>query len=366
MPSSFLPKLILGCAASMILSAVISTPAWGHSAPVHEHSEVVPLPTYSASESPSAEDALRAAQALIKALGKQDTQYQFDLKSRARAGWSNLPAAYIPREGLSIDDMSESQRKALFDFLSASLGPAGYKRVAEIMAAEAALADNGDGSLNRFYRAEDYFISFYGTPSDKGEWGWQFGGHHLGVNISFEDGEIESLSPLHLGSEPVTFTHNGVKYENMVDMHAAGLALFKSLSSKQQKSASQIDIPHEVVTGPGREGDIPKQEGLYARDMNEAQRDLLLKTIALWVTLQPDENAQARMAEIKAELDDVTFGWDGDSNPTDYGYYRIQGPSVVVEHLSFGSQRRVATDRNGHYHTMYRNLLNDYGGNTPE
>jgi len=93
--------------------------------------------------------------------------------------------------------------------------------------------------------------------------------------------------------------------------------------------------------------------------MNASQRALLLELISEWAGIINERSAAARMAEIKADLDDTWFAWSGPttgeagSNIT--AYYRIQGPHLVIE---YAPQR---DESNNHVHTMYRDPTNDYG-----
>ena len=182
--------------------------------------------------------------------------------------------------------------------------------------------------------------------------------------MAIENGITESISPTHFGSEPLTFTLNGKAFENMFDTHAVGLALWEALDANQQKKASIESVGYtkksDVKTGPGKDGFIPEQKGLFAADMKTSQKELLKAAIATWVKAQPEENSNRRMAEITATLDQISFGWAGNKSATANGYYIIQGPNLIIEHLSFGSVRQVGAAAEGHYHTIYRNPQNEY------
>lgn len=348
------------CAFSILL--MTSYQSFAHTASTHEHAEVVPIPSYNSKMAAGGVAAYQAAQALFAELSPiQKEGMIFSLNAKERTQWSNLPTGRSGRSGLSIGEMSERQRALLFDFLSASLGDEGYLRMSEILAAEAYLSSSISRSGRMGWQPENYWLAFFNEPTETEAWGWHFGGHHLAINISIDDGQIESLSPTLLGSEPVVFSLNGIEYSVLTDMYIAGLDLYNSLDGEQQSKATGIVIPREVVTGPGEDNFVPKQEGILASQLTQAQRLELLSVIKKWVDIQPKENASKRMEEISAQLDQTAFAWSGTSDIVSEGYFRIQGPSVIIEHLSFGSRRRVGTSANGHYHTMYRNPTNDYG-----
>ena len=117
----------------------------------------------------------------------------------------------------------------------------------------------------------------------------------------------------------------------------------------------------DLVLGPGHDGKTIQPEGLKASAMNEKQRAMLLDLIAEWAGIAGDGFAAARMAEIKAGLDDTWFAWSGPTTAEPgkniSAYYRIQGPKLVIEY----APQRLGGDLTMHVHTMYRDPTNDYG-----
>ena len=337
--------------------------AQAHEAPAHEHARLIPIPAYSQPHgSAGGAAALEAAQALLASFDEAAREtFVFELDARERSAWSNLPARMVPRAGIPVGEVSDPQRRLLFEFLASSLGEAGYRVVAAVMAAEGFLsADRRAGRQG--WAAENYWLSFFGTPSAGGQWGWQFGGHHLGLNVSIDGGKITSMSPSFIGAEPAVFTFNGADYEVAVDMHRAGYAVFQALDGAQKRAADARRVPRRVVAGPGTDGRIPDPIGLSAAEMSTEQRDLLLEAIGKWVALQPAENAKPRMVAIKSELDRIRFAWTGTDAVNAPCYMRMQGPSLIIELLSTGRNVGVSASGQGHYHTVYRNPALEYGG----
>ncbi len=62
------------------------------------------------------------------------------------------------------------------------------------------------------------------------------------------------------------------------------------------------------------------------------------------------------MKEIEANLADTWFAWSGPLE-AGKGYFRIQGPTVVIEY----APQRLGGDVSMHIHSMYRDPTNDYG-----
>ena len=91
--------------------------------------------------------------------------------------------------------------------------------------------------------------------------------------------------------------------------------------------------------------------------MNAQQRAMLLDLIGEWSGIVHESAAAARMAEIKAGLDDTWFAWSGPTALGSASYFRIQGPTVVIEY----APQTLGGEATQHIHTMYRDPTNDYG-----
>ena len=349
--------------ALLLVLLGLGLPGSAHEAPSHEHAELIPVPAYDPPVGgASAAASLQAAQAFLPSLDDATkAALIFDLDAPERAGWSNLPARYVERAGISIGALSDGERKLLFGFLASSLGAEGYRRVREALAAEAFLSDAWTARLWG-WSPENYWISFFGTPSATSPWGWQFGGHHLALNLSVDANRVTSMSPTFVGTEPAVFSYEGVAYEAVIDMQRAGYELYASLESGQKAAADAGEVPDELRTGPGKDGFVPRAIGLGAADMTANQRALLLAVIRNWVSIQPSENAERRMAELEGDLGWTSFAWTGANEVNTPTYMAIQGPTVIIELLSTGGSVRSGK---GHHHTIYRNPTLEYGGLGP-
>ena len=115
------------------------------------------------------------------------------------------------------------------------------------------------------------------------------------------------------------------------------------------------------MLGPGKDGKTIQPEGLKLSAMNDRQRTMLLDLISEWAGIVHDGAATARMAEIKAGLEETWFAWSGPLTATPgkngSSYYRIQGPGLVIEY----APQRMGGDPTMHVHTIYRDPANDYG-----
>ena len=72
-----------------------------------------------------------------------------------------------------------------------------------------------------------------------------------------------------------------------------------------------------------------------------------------WAGIMTDAYATPRMAEIRSNLAQTWFAWSGATTNGSAAYFRVQGPTIVIEYAPQGGV--------DHIHTIYRDPTNDYG-----
>jgi hypothetical protein len=184
----------------------------------------------------------------------------------------------------------------------------------------------------------------------------QFGGHHLGINVTFV-GENGTLAPSHTGAQPATYQIEGKTIRPLGREVDKAFALLSSLDEAQRKQAVLGFQVRDLVLGPGRDGPMIQPEGVKGSDLNEAQRQLLLDLASEWTGIMNDPAASAKMDEIKRNMTETWFAWSGPTEKGAAAYFRIQGPTVWIE---FAPQR-MGGDAGNHIHTIYRDPTNEYG-----
>jgi Protein of unknown function (DUF3500) len=320
---------------------------------------------------------------------RQKVLYAWD-DAQQRARWSNLPTGFVPRGGISLRQMNAAQRDAAMKVLAVVLSPMGLEKVNEIREADDDFKANGSrrgpggrggpppggqngpppgfagsgGSGGRppfssddMFGSNLYYISFLGKPSISTPWMLQFGGHHLALNITIA-GSNGVLTPTLTGAQPATFELNGKIVRPVGRESDKALALLHALDEQQRQQAILGYSVPDLVLGPGQDGKKIVPEGLKASAMNPRQQAMLLDLIAEWAGIVNDTSAAARMAEMKADLEETWFAWSGSttgqpgSNIT--AYYRIQGPHLVIEYAP------QHDEPSNHVHTIYRDPTNDY------
>ena len=303
---------------------------------------------------------VRAANTFLSALDekqRQSVQFAYD-DEKQRARWSNLPVTFVPRAGVSLKEMNAAQRSAALALVSSALSQRGFEKVQEII--EGDEANKIKENNNPIFGKDLYYISILGKPSEKDPWMVQFGGHHLALNITIA-GERGILTPTLTGAQPALYTSDGKTVRPLGQESDKALALLNALDDNQRKQAILSYHLADLVLGPGQDGKTIQPEGLKALGMNERQRAMLLDLISEWANIIHESAAAARMAELKADINETWFAWSGPITATPgsniTAYYRVQGPHLVIEY----APQRLGGDPAMHVHTMYRDPTNDYG-----
>jgi hypothetical protein len=288
---------------------------------------------------------------------RDSVQFAFDDEAQ-RARWSNLPTAMVRRAGLKMGELSAAQHSAAMSLLSSALSRRGVEKVQEIMDGDEVLKTNDKNK--QLFGKDLFYISILGKPSEKDPWMLQFGGHHLALNVTIS-AERGILTPSLTGAQPALYTVNGKTVRPLGQENDKAFALLAALDENQRKQAILNYRVADLVLGPGQDGKAIQPEGLKASAMTERQRAMLVDLISEWAGIVHESAAAARMAEIKADLENTWFAWSGSTTVTPgrngTAYYRIQGPKLVIEY----APQPLGGDPTMHIHTIYRDPTNDYG-----
>jgi Protein of unknown function (DUF3500) len=322
-------------------------------------------PQRGAAGNPAAK-AIAAAKAFLATLDEaKRAKASISLTSELRSRWSNLPTGVVmqtgatERNGVKLGDMTPAQQEAALALVAVPLSRAGYNKVIDIVNADEVLETKSAPkraaeSRIKFGRAE-YYLAILGTPSLAAPWMIQFGGHHLAINVTVV-GQHNVLTPSHTGAQPATYTLNGRTIRPLGAENDKAFALINALDDAQRKQAILNYQVTDMVLGPGQDGKVIQPEGIRASGLRDGQRAMLLDLVGEWVGILNEESAADKMAEIKANLADTYFAWSGPTTNGSGAYFRIQGPTVMIEYSPQG--KGLDTD---HIHTFYRDPTNDYG-----
>jgi Protein of unknown function (DUF3500) len=319
---------------------------------------VLALNTFAAESSAKGNATGEIAAATKKFLATlDDTQRSkvvFEFKDDAqRKRWSNLPTGAVQRGGLRMGDLTKPQRDAARAVLAAALSPQGYEKVQQIVEADELLKTSG-GRMT--FGRDEYYISFLGQPSTTEPWMIQFGGHHLGLNITLV-GERGTLTPSHTGAQPAIYELEGKTIRPLGREVDKAFALIGSLDESQRKQAILGVQMRDLVLGPGRDGQTIQPEGIKGSALTEKQREMLLDLAGEWTGIMHEAAAKAKMDEMKKNIAETWFAWSGPTEKGSAAYFRIQGPTVIIEY----APQRLGGDSTKHIHTIYRDPTNEYG-----
>jgi hypothetical protein len=141
-----------------------------------------------------------------------------------------------------------------------------------------------------------------------------------------------------------------------------GLALMGSLRPEQRKRAMLTDkAPADVIAGPGRDKALQKFEGIPFSELNDDQKSMLMLLVDEYVHNYRPDLVREQVARInRSGWDKVYFGWAGPIGPADPYYYRVHGPTVLIEFDNNHPPGRGDGPIN-HIHSVYRDPQNDYG-----
>jgi uncharacterized protein DUF3500 len=315
--------------------------------------------------------AAAASKFVASLTSEQRQKGAFAFASDERTHWHFIPtgpAPMFPRNGLMIKEMTEPQRKLAHDLLKTGLSQRGYLTASSIMDLETVL-----GALEEAQRAagpqpargtpiirdpERYFFSIFGTPSSKDTWGWRVEGHHISLHFTVVNGTMVAGAPSFFGSNPAEVREGPKKGTRILGMEEdAARALLEALDASQ-KSTAIIDAakaPGDMLTMNNLKIEPLSPVGITMASLNDKQRDLLMKLIDVYTGYMAPDIAADRVAKFKkAGVEKIGFAWAGETARGKKHYYRIQGPTFLVEYDN------TQNDGN-HIHSIWRDFDGDFG-----
>jgi hypothetical protein len=309
--------------------------------------------------------AVAAADEFLKMLDATErAKAAFPFNSPQKTNWSNLPSGIYQRNSLRLGDLSTAKRAAALALVAAITSAGGYHKITDIMNGDEVLKGSGGGQTGGraggggrgggiAFGLAEYYIAVLGTPSLATPWMVQFGGHHLAINVTIV-GRNNVITPSLPAAQPAKYMLNGQTIKPLGRENDKGFALIGALNAEQRRQAILNYRVNDLVLGPGEDGKTIQPEGILATALNASQQAMLLDLAHEWVGILNDEGAAAHMAEIRANLSRTYFAWSGATENGGLAYFRIQGPTVLIEY----APQQGDLD---HIHTIYRDPTNDYG-----
>ena len=344
----------------------------------------------SAQRTPGAAAAMTTAatQFLDSLNAEQRKQATYPLESEEYLRWNFIPTEAFPRNGLRLKDMTEAQQKLAHALLRSGLSDRGYQTYTSIIsledilrvvegaraggapaagaaapapggAAPAGAAPGGRGGRGGGFVRDPsvYFFTVFGQPSATGNWGWRVEGHHISLHFAVSKGTVAASTPSFAGSNPAEVRDGAEKGKRVLaNLEDTGRALVMALDDKQRATAIiNTTAPNEIVTNNQLDIKPLSPDGLKVSAMTAAQRQLLMTVIDAYAGLMTPDVAAQRMAKIKAAgLENIGFAWAGPVERGALHYYRVQGPTFLIEFDNTQNQ-------GNHVHSIWRDFNGDFG-----
>ncbi len=297
-----------------------------------------------------------ATKFLAELTPEQRQQATFAMTAEERLRWHFIPNEMFPRKGLSFRTMTEAQKARAHDLLKAGLSQRGYVTASSIIQLENVLrAIETGGKMAR--DPLDYQFSVFGTPGDKSAWGWRVEGHHLSLHFTITGNKAAATSPTFTGSNPAEVRDGPEKGKRVLaPLEDLGRAMVIALDDGQRKAAIYESVaPGDILTMNKNDIAPLPQAGIAAAAMTADQRAALMRLIDAYTSIVADDLAADRMARLKAAgPDKITFAWAGPVEKGAKHYYRVQGPTFLIEYDN------TQNDGN-HIHAVWRDFQGDFG-----
>jgi hypothetical protein len=270
-------------------------------------------------------------------------------QSRDRTTWRYTPGG---RPGMPLQEMSPAQREAARALLASFLSSEGYLKVQSVIALEIVLRETERWDERD---PERYWFLVFGDPGGESPWGVRVEGHHVSLHLAVIKGRFVSSTPTFLGANPAE-VRSGPKRGSRALAAEEDVArtLLESLTAAQRGEAVVDEAPYGDIVGRNRTRAEPLDgRGVVFAKLTPAQQKQLLALIEVYAGTMKPKLAEERLARIRAAgLDGIRFAWAGPVARGRPHYYRVQGPTFLIEFDNSGGN---------HVHSVWRDFEGDFG-----
>jgi len=312
-------------------------------------------PAVAAQVADSARAAMaRAAAAFLAALESgQRRAAVFPFAQDERKNWHYVPRS---RSGVAFKEMSAAGRTAAHELIKVSLSGVGYAKAVNVMRLEEVLRQlETFGGLLR--DPEKYYVSVFGAPDAAAPWGWRLEGHHLSLNFTLAPGRAVSVTPAFFGANPAEVPSGPQRgLRTLADEQDLAFALVRGVDpSLRPRLVIAAESPGDIVTGPGRADSLKTPAGVPLGELGAEQRALALRLVETYARNMRADIADDELRRMReAGVENVRFAWTGPIDPRQPHYYRLHGPTLLIEYDN--SQNRA-----NHVHSVWHDPRNDFG-----
>lgn len=286
----------------------------------------------------------------------QREQATFDYHDPERLNWHFIPRE---RKGVPLRDLRGGSLDAAYKLVASGLSDAGYGQALDVMSLEEVLylLEGGDRAARRERRhPKKYYLSIFGTPSSRGTWGWRVEGHHLSLNYTITDGQVAASTPEFFGANPALVDAGPGRSIRVLGTEEDLARQILHLCTPEQEKLAWISktAPDDLRGGGKPQPEQTEPVGLPVSKMSDDQKQLMRELLSEYLRNMPADVERERRDRINAAgIDGIHFAWWGDKERNQRHYYRVQGPTFLIEYNN--------TQNNAnHVHSMWRNLSGDF------
>ena len=212
-------------------------------------------------------------------------------------------------------------------------------------------------TLEEVFGSGKFNVAFFGTPSTRGRWMLQFGGHHLAINVTFA-GATVSNTPYFMGVEPLTLTFRGQRYAPLSDAARALFGAVRALDRRQLAAAKLSTTFDDVLLGPGTDDAFPARRGVLVSSLSASQRRRVTRAIRAWVGDVDSSASKVIVRRYVSQFSRTRLSWATSTDSATTGAYaRLHGPRLWLEIVT----QAGLVIPGPHYHSMHRDTVSDYG-----
>lgn len=304
---------------------------------------------------------LGKAQAFLETLTPEQRRAAvLSFSAEDRVDWHYTPRPG-QRKGVAFKTMTKTQQDAALDLLRGSLSEVGYSKAETIRELEQLLLEQEGNAIRD---RELYFFAFFGELSASGTWGWRYEGHHISQNWTIVNGRTIASTPQFLGANPAAVRAGRMAGTRVLAKEIdLARALLGSLSPALKAAAVVSDeAPRNLLTSNDRIAAMQEHSGVAYRQLNVEQRAIMWSLIEEYAHVQPSAIAEERLEKIRAAgLAEIRFAWMGPAEPGPGHYYRIQGPTFLIEYDNNPLARGYEQQDANHVHSVWRDFNGDFG-----
>jgi len=170
-------------------------------------------------------------------------------------------------------------------------------------------------------------------------------------------GSVLATTPQFFGANPAEVRDGPMKGTRALAAEEdVARRLASSLTGEARRLAIASEVaPPEILTGATKDAARQPDLGVPYGRLDEAQKSLLDALIEVHLEAQRPEQAEKRRQRVRAGgLENVKFVWMGGLERGQGHYYRVQGPTFLIEYDN---------TQNGanHVHSVWRDFDGDWG-----